>query len=308
VNAKDGRTADESIIDGSAGATVVMITSSNVTIDGFEITSQDWGTEGPTSGVRIEGAAADISTIVIKNNIIHKISTGTLMDDDPDGFPGGTEGSDDDGVHGIYIGKYTNTITIENNEIKDLSQSQSYHGTTPAGILVGGTADAIRAQNVTIRNNSIFELDTIPTASTDGSEAYARAIDLQKYITNITIDNNKITKIGASTGLGRGVSIAAGGLNSNDTVISNSTFDDISESCVHLDVGATISSTTFDSCAKGVYQFGSLGGITTISDSSFSNCTTVGIEKAGGGGNRTNATNSVTFNANIQDISGDVDL
>ena len=180
VNPVNGRTGEETIVDGNTGHALTIATGvTNVKIDGFTLTISNKQSTAQGAGVLI---SMNTKKITIINNIIRNITDGsgvdTLADEtygimvygrDPVG------GQSDISIknnyihdveeYGIAINDKTSNVTIEGNSITNLIGS--HHNDLPdpswpsyfcSGIHLGGQVGPIR--NVTIKNNIIATNNT----------------------------------------------------------------------------------------------------------------------------------------------------
>jgi len=195
LNPVDGRSGDESIIDGDT-ATAINITSgtNNVTIDGFTITIPNKDSGSIQAGIMIGNSTENIEIV---NNIFEDITDGAGSDSLTDS----TYGILVDGIFGIG----QRNIDIMDNLIKDVEEY---------GIGIDGNTSF-----VTVSGNLIFNMigsdhSTDPNWDSSWPSEICAGIHIGGEVgplNNISIDNNilttNLTGDGSSSTAGIGVLI-----------------------------------------------------------------------------------------------------
>ncbi|XXM71126.1 right-handed parallel beta-helix repeat-containing protein [Lysinibacillus sphaericus] len=160
------------IIDGNSATEnyyVVDIASDNVTLEGFTITNPLYNDTADASGIVTSVTGAfPYSNITIRNNIVTQIGLPTR---NPVSF----------GSFGMNVGPVSN-LTIEGNEIFNIAHSDPTQRAN--GIFVYGNSPTELAENVTIQDNLIYNIQTPNENST--------AIAIGGDTTDIFILNNRI--------------------------------------------------------------------------------------------------------------------
>ena len=209
---------------------VVCIDASNVTFDGFTVTSPGYTDASDASGIVVEPGVAP-SNVRVTNCIVHDIG---VPNRNP--VPVATVG--------INIGGLMDGIEIDNNEIYNIKHADVGHDSWANGICIWGSDPSQLATNVNVHDNYIHDIDC--------PKPRAAGISLQPDVDSITLSNNRIVNT-------KDYGIELRGGSHNPTVVQGNTIDGTGANGINYGVRcsdpypANVTGNTITACNTGVW-------------------------------------------------------